>query len=144
MYLLVDNELTEVADLDSKIRKYEVIKPKKKDFGTVSLSYIKPDASAKLDALYRGNILYFKLNLMDLQDLKDNYTVGVFTINFKDDYGFILHSTDVSTGELIGMIDGQGNVIGYEYNGKTEMSTAINAEIKSIDVSSTVKRLNRY
>ena len=39
VFKLVDNELTEVANLDAKeIRKFEVLKPVKKDFGNYDLS----------------------------------------------------------------------------------------------------------
>lgn len=141
VYQLVDNELTEVGDLNSKqIRKFQVVKPKKKNLGTAGLNYVKPNASADLDALYRGNILYFKLTLIGLNDLKEEYTPGIFTINFKDEYGFILHSTEVPTSELVGLVDENGQVGSYIYDGKTEMSTAIDSEIKSFSVSSTVKR----
>src|SRR4051812_25602417 len=77
IFRLVDNELTEVADLNAKeIRKFEVLKPKQKTLGTSSLSYVKINATAKLDAMYRGNILYFKLTLNGLSDLKENYSMG--------------------------------------------------------------------
>lgn len=141
VYRLVDNELTEVTDLDAKeIRKFEVLKPKQKTFGSYSLSYVKENASAELNALYRGNILYFKLTLNGLADLKENYSPGQFTINFEDEFGFILHSTEVSTRDVIGLIGNGGKVEFYQYNGKTEMSTDINSEIKSFTVSSTVKK----
>ena len=140
VYRLVDNELTEVADLNAKeIRKFEVLKPKQKTLGTHSLSYVKAKATAELDALYRGNILYFKLTINGLSDLKENFSPGKFTIDFEDEFGFILHSTEVSTGDLIGIIGNGEKLAFYQYNGKTEMSTDINSEIKSFSVSSTVK-----
>ena len=140
IYKVVDNELTELADLDSKkIRKFEVLKPKQKSLGTSSLSYIKPNATAQLDALYRGNILYFKLNIDNFNDLKENYYPGKFTIEFEDEYGFIINSTEVLTSDLIGLVGDNGKVTRYVYNGKTEMSTDINSSIKTFSVSSTVK-----
>jgi hypothetical protein len=140
VYKLVDNELTEVADLNAKeIRKFEVLKPKEKTLGSSSLSYVKENATAEINALYRGNILYFKLTINGLSDLKENYNPGKFIIDFEDEFGFILHSTEVSTQDLIGIIGDSGKVERYQYNGKTEMSTDINSEIKSFTVSSTVK-----
>ncbi len=140
VYKIVDNELTELADLNSKnIRKLEFLKPKQKSLGKISLSYIKEDATAQIDALYRGNILYFKLNINDLKDLKEKYNAGKFTIEFLDEFNFILNSVDVVTSDLIGLVDEEGKVTQYVYNGKVEMSTDINSEIKSFSVSSTVK-----
>lgn len=140
IYKIVDNELLELASLDSKnIRKFEVLKPKQKSLGTASLSFVKENAFAKLDALYRGNILYYKFNLTGFNDLKDNYYPGKFTIDFEDEYGFIINSIEILTSDLTGLIGSDGSVESYMYNGKTEMSTDINSEIKKFSVSSNVK-----
>lgn len=140
VYKLIDNELTEVADLNTKqIRKFEVLKPKEKNLGRRYLSYIREGVFAKVDALYRGNYLYFKLSLDGINDLKENFLPGKFTLEFIDEFGFLLHSTEIMTSDLIGMIGENREIDHYEYSGKTEMSTDINAAIKTFSVSSTVK-----
>lgn len=146
VFKLVDNELTEVANLDDKaIRKFEILKPTKKDFGTYDLSYVKKGVTSELNGLYRGNTLYFKLSIFGINDLKENYAPGAFTIHFADEFGFILHSTEIPTNELTGLVDGNHTISSFEYNGKTEMSTDINNAIKHFSVSSTVKeKSNKY
>ena len=141
VYKLIDNELTEVADLNAKqIRKLEVLKPQEKTLGTHTLSYISEGVTAKVNALYRGNYLYFKLNLEGINDLKDNYYPGSLTLEFVDEYGFLLHSTAISTGDLIGMVGSNGKIDHFEFSGKTEMSTEINKAITDFSVSSSIKR----
>jgi hypothetical protein len=140
VYKLVDNELTEVADFDTKkIRKFEILKPQTKTLGTISLSYVKSGAIAKLDALYRGNYLYFKLTIEGLNNLKENYAPGKFTIEFVDEFGFNLHSTEIPTSDLIGMVGDDNKVIQFEFNGKTEMSTEINSAIKTFSLTAAIK-----
>jgi hypothetical protein len=140
IFKLIDNELTQMGDLNSKnIRKFEVLKPQEKNLGTQTLSYISRSAVAKVDALYRGNFLYFKLYIEGINDLKERYYPGKFTLKFVDEYGFLLHSTELLTSDLIGMINDDGKVDHFEFLGKTEMSTEINKAIKTFTVSSTVK-----
>jgi len=141
IYKIVDNELTELANLKTdKIRKFEVSKAKQKSLGTADLSFVKPNAKAKLETLYRGNILYFKMTIKGLNDLKENYNSGSFTINMLDDYNFIMKSIDVPTSDLVGSVDENDTVVEFRYNGKIEMSTDINLAIESFTLSSTVKR----
>lgn len=135
VYKLVDNELTQIADLDSK----DTSKPQRKAFGNISISYVKAGASADLNVLYRAGILYFKLNLKGINDLKDNYSYGEFTIQFSDEFGFILQTTPVQINELIGMVGEDNKIQGFEYNGKTPMTSTIYNAIKMFSVSSTVK-----
>ncbi len=140
IYKIVDNELTELANLKSnKIRKLEVSKAKQKSLGTASLSYLKPNASAKLKTLYRGNILYFTMTLNGINDLKENYNSGSFTINMLDDYNFIMKSIEVPTSDLVEIVDENDTAVEFRYNGKIEMSTDINLAIESFTLSSTVK-----
>jgi hypothetical protein len=140
VYKLIDDELTQVADLNSKtIRKFEVLKPQQKNLGTDTLWFIKPGVEAKVNALYRGNYLYFKLYIEGINDLKENYYPGQFNLEFLDEFGFLLHSTEVLTSDLTGIVGENGKIDHFEYNGKTEMSTEINSAIKTFSVSSTVK-----
>lgn len=137
VYKIVGNELTELADLSSEI---EVHKPTIKNFGSASISFVKAGATTELKTLYRGNILYFKLNIIGINDLRENYSAGVFTVSFKDEFDFILHQTSIPLSELTAIVDENKQIKYYEYSGKTEMSEEINKAIKSYDVSSSVKK----
>lgn len=144
VYKIIDNEITLLGDLNKDtIREFQVYKPEKRTFEDVSLSFIKNGAYAKLDGLYRGNYLYFNLYILGFHDLKDNYKSGIFTLYFTDEFGFIVHSTQIPTSELTGML-GENNVdiIAYTYNGKTEMSKDIYNALKTYGLSSTVSSKN--
>ncbi len=144
VYKIVDNEVTIIGDLKSdSIRKFQVQKPIKKDYGKYELDYIKPGSYAKLDALYRGTNLYFNLYILGFNDLKENYASGLFIIRFADEFGFFIHSTEVPTNELTGMVDENNKIIAFRYNGKTEMSNDIYKAIKDYNVSSTVKEKSK-
>jgi hypothetical protein len=139
VYKIIDNELREIGDLSaSNIKKFEVLKPKQRDMGEYSLAFVKQGATANLKTLYRGNFLYFSLKLFGLNDLQENFRGGALSIQFRDEYGFILHSTDISVTDLIKVVNDQGSVEYFVYNGKTEMSTDINSAINSFDVSSSI------
>ena len=143
VYKIVDNEVTIIGDLKSdSIRKFQVHQPVKREFGESSLSFVKEGATATLDALYRGNFLYFNLFILDFNDLRTNYTSGEFTIQFADEYGFIIHTTEIPTNQLTGMIGNDNEtIVAFTYNGKTEMSSDIYKAIKRYSVSSSVKEM---
>lgn len=145
IYKIIDNELREIGDLNaSDIKKFEVLKPKQRDMGTSTLEFVKPGALTQLKTLYRGNYLYYSLKVTGLNDLRENYTPGALTIQFLDEYGFILHSTDVPVTELVKDINDQGKVEFFEYNGKTEMSTDISSAIKSFTVNASIQQRAKY
>jgi hypothetical protein len=145
IYKVIDNELREIGDLSGKeIKKFEVSKPNQKDFGTSSLSFVKPGASTALKALYRGNYLYYTLSVEGINDLRDSYNTGTLTIEFVDEFGFIMHSTEIPTGELTGLLGDDGKYDGFVYHGKTEMSTEINTAITSYNVTASIKRKSLY
>lgn len=145
IYKIVDNELTIIGDLRSdSIRKFQVHQPVIRDFGKSDLSFVKEDAYTKMDALYRGNSLYFNLYILGLNDLRENYGTGHFIIHFEDEFGFTIHSTEIATNELTRNL-GEDNkkILSFSYNGKTEMSNDIYKAIKSYNVSSTVKEKSK-
>ena len=145
IYKIIDNELREIGDLSAKdIKRFEVSKPKQKDLGSSTLNFVKPGATTTLKALYRGNYLYYSLTLDGLDDLRDNYRPGTLTIEFIDEYGFIMHSTELPTGELIGLLGSYGKYSGFVYHGKTEMSTEINTAIRSYDVTASIRKKSIY
>ncbi len=141
VYKIVDNELSEIGDLNSdSIRKFQVTEPVKREFGDDDIYFVKDGASVSLDALYRGNTLYYNFYLSGLNDLKDSYESGHFIVQFLDEHGFILHSTTIPTNELTATVQGaEKTVVGYSTNGKTEMSSDIYKAIQNYTVSSTVK-----
>lgn len=145
VYKVIDNEIREIGDLSaSNIKKFEVLKPKQRDLGEYSLAFVKQGATAKLKTLYRGNYLYFSLKLYGLNDLQENFRPGALSIQFRDEYGFILHSTDIPANELIKVVNDQGVTEYFVYNGKTEMSTDINLAINSYDVSSSIELRRQF
>jgi hypothetical protein len=145
IYKIIDNELREIGDLSAReIKKFEVSKPKQKDFGNSSLSFVKPGASTTLKALYRGNYLYYSLRVYGINDLRDNYSSGALTIEFVDEFGFIMHATEIRTNDLVAMVGDDGKTDSFVYNGKTEMSTEINSAIKSYSVIASFKRKSYY
>ncbi|MGN8072616.1 hypothetical protein [Mucilaginibacter sp. 22184] len=146
IYKVIDNELREIGDLAARdIKKFEVSKPKQRDLGVSTLSFVKPGASTSLKALYRGNFLYYNLRVSELNDLRENYSLnGTLTIQFIDEFGFILHSTQIPVMELVGVVNDNNKVEYLMYNGKTEMSTEINAAIKTYSVAASVKRKSLY
>lgn len=145
IYKMIDNELREIGDLNAKeIKKFEISKPKQRDLGLASLSFVKKGAYTTLKALYRGNYLYYTLKVKELNDLRDNYQPGRITVEFIDEFGFILHSTEIPVSDLTAVVGEDGRPTEFVYNGKTEMSTEINIAIKSYDVTAGIRRKSFY
>jgi hypothetical protein len=143
VYKIIDNEIREIGNLNADtIKKFEVFRAKKLDLGSYDLSYVKAGATVSVKTLYRGNYLYYSVDILGFNNMKDGYSTGQFTLNFKDEFGFDLHSVEIPLGELVGSVDGNGKILFYHYNGKTEMSTDINSAIKTYSVSSSVKNPN--
>jgi hypothetical protein len=142
IYKMIDNELREVGDLNAPdIKKFEVSQPKQSDMGSSDLSFVKPGAYTSLKALYRGNYLYYSLEVKGINDLRENYSAGELNIEFVDEFGFILHSTEIRVSDLVGMVGASGRPEAFVYNGKTEMSTEINRAIKKYSVTAGIKKL---
>jgi len=58
------------------------------------------------------------LYLERINDLKENYLPGRFTIEFADEFGFIIHSTEILTSDLIGYIGDEKKLIIMSIMGK--------------------------
>lgn len=145
IYKLIDNELREIGDLHAgNIKKFEVSKPNQRDLGQAGLGFVKKGAYTTLKALYRGNYLYYSLKIEGLNDLRDHYQPGRFTVEFIDEFGFILHSTEIPVSDLTAMVGDNGEPTSFIYNGKTEMSTEINLAIKSYDVTAGIRPKSLY
>src|SRR5690625_5469551 len=67
-----------------------------------------------LMAVYRGDVLYFKMDLKGMNDLREKYSGGGLAINFLDEYGFQIHSTTV---EKIGRASCRERVKRWEVDG---------------------------
>jgi hypothetical protein len=140
VYKLLNNELLQISDLDSPhIRKLEISKPALKYLGEASIDFVKKGASGNISSVYRGNYLYFRLRLHGINDLKDNFYPGNFTIEFLDEFGFVINSIDVQTSELIREVGDDGTTDSYEYNGKMELSKEAETAISSCSITSSVK-----
>jgi len=145
IYKIIDNELREIGDLSaSDIKKLEVSKPHQRNLGTSDLGFVRVGATTSVKALYRGNFLYYTLQLNGLNDLRDNYEVGRITVEFLDEFGFILHSTEILTSDLVRVVGEKGETEYFIYNGKTEMSTEINSAIAKYDITAGLKVKPRY
>lgn len=141
IYKMIDNEVTEVGDLTSdSIRSLGVLKPVKKDLGMSTLNYVKRGAAARLNALYRGNYLYYHIIITGINDLKDNFRSGQFTVDFQDEFGFNLHTVEIPSNLLTGIVDDSGEIQYFEFKNRFEISTDINKAIRTIAVSSSVRR----
>ena len=144
VFKIVDNEILFIGSLNGTIRKYEIETPELKDYGTAKLDYVKKEAFSDLKALYRGDCLYYNLSIKNLNDLKENYTIGAFTINFTDEFGFILHEIEIVTSNLSRIVDSDNKTtIQYSYSGKTQMSQDIFRAISTFDMSSSVKKRDK-
>lgn len=140
VFRIIDNEITELGDLKTDtITKSSVLNPKLKSYGDIALDYVKKGASTNLAAVYRGDILYFKMDIEGLNDLRDKYYGGRLSINFLDEYGFQIHSTTIEMSELIMIVDNDNEPLQFEYNGKTQMSSEVYKAISTYSVSSSLR-----
>lgn len=140
IYKLFNNELLQIGDLkNANIRKFEISAPKLKYLGVTSIAFIKKGASVTVSSVYRGNTLYFKLEFDDINDLTENYLPGSFTLEFEDEYGFMIYSVNILTSELIRSIGLGGLTENYQYNGKIELSIEAETAIQKCSMESTVR-----
>ncbi len=145
VFRIIDNEITELGDLMSdSITKSSVLNPKIKDYSNIGLDYIKNGASSNLTAVYRGDILYFKMELEGLNDLREKYNGGGLSINFLDEYDFQIHSTNVEMNELIRIVGANNETLMFQYNGKTQMSSEVYKAISTYSISSFLRKKGRY
>ena len=140
VYRIIDNEITELGDFKTdSITKSTVLNPKLKNYGENALDYIRKGANSKLTAVYRGDILYFKMDIEGLNDLREKYYGGGISINFLDEYGFQIHITSIEMNELIRIVDKDNKTVRFEYNGKTKMSSEVSKAISTYSVSSSLR-----
>jgi hypothetical protein len=140
VYKILNNELRQIADLESsQIRKLEISKPSLKDLGEASLDFVKKGASVEVKSIYRGNFLYFRLRFEGINDLRENYLPGQFTLDFLDDFHFVINTVEIPTVEIVRVFASDGSTDSYEYNGKIELNTEAEEAISNCSMSSTVK-----
>ena len=141
VFRIIDNEITELGSLSSDtLSKSAVLDPKLRTFGTHSFGYVKEGASTQLLAVYRGDVLYYRLDLHGLNDLRDNYSGGGLAINLLDEFGFQIHSINIDKSELIRILDENHETSHFEYNGKEKMSNEISQAISDYSVSSYLRK----
>ncbi|MCB0501530.1 MAG: hypothetical protein KDD32_02520 [Bacteroidetes bacterium] len=140
VYRIIDNQITELGNMESdSITKSTVLNPNLKFYGEYDLDYVKRGASTDMSAVYRGDVLYFKLDVEGLNDLHDNYYGGGLTINFLDDYNFQIHSIFIEISDLTRIVDSNNSTLHFEYNGKTQMSAEVYKAISDYSVSSSLR-----
>lgn len=145
VYRVIDNEVTKLGSMESdSISQSAVLNPELKDYGFRDLSYIRQDVSANLSAVYRGDILYFKLDLLGLNDLRDRYTGGGLSINFLDEFGFQIHSTTIEMSQLTRILGNDNETLNFEYNGKTQMSSEVYRAITEYSVFSFLREKSQF
>src|SRR5690349_7466431 len=74
VYRVIDNEITDLGTLDvDSIVKSRVINSVLRDFGRYEMDHVRKAAYSELRAVYRGDVLYFKIGIYGLNDLRERY-----------------------------------------------------------------------
>jgi hypothetical protein len=145
VYRIIENQITELGSLRSDtIAKSMVLNPQLRDFGSRSLSFITNDARAELTAVYRGNILYFKMAIQGLNDLREKYYDGSVTLNLLDEYDFEIQTITIGSSELVKILGRNGQTMNYEFNGRVEMSSEMYQAIARFSVSASLRKRIKY
>ena len=145
VYRVIDNQITDLGTLDSdSIVKSIVINSVLRDFGKNTMDYVRKGAYSELRAVYRGDILYFKIGIYGLNDIRERYSGGALIVNLQDTYGFQIHTFPVQISELTRIVGENDKTLYYEYNGKTQMSSEVNQAISAYSVASSLREKGRY
>lgn len=145
VYRIIDNEITELGTLDSdSIAKSTVLDPKLKNYNDYALDFVAQGAYTQMTAVYRGDVLYFNLRVNGLNNLRDKYRGGNLTINFVDEYGFQIGSTEIAVNELIRILGSDKETLRFEYNGRSKMSSEMYKSIFTYSVSSSLVEKGGY
>ena len=141
VFRIIDNEVTQLGNLETdSITKTAVLNPILKNFGTNEMDYVRDGVTSKLAAVYRGDMLYFKVGIFGLNDLRTKYRSGTLTINFLDEYGFQIHSTSVDMNELTRIVGDDNETVTFEYNGQTQMSPEVYQAIATYSITSSLMK----
>jgi hypothetical protein len=145
VYRVIDNQITDLGTLDSdSIVKSIVVNSVLRDFGKNEMDYVRKSAYSELRAVYRGDVLYFKIGIYGLNDIRERYTGGALIINLQDTYGFQIHTFPVQISELTRIVGDNNKTLYYEYNGKTQMSSEVNQAISTYSVASSLREKGQY
>jgi hypothetical protein len=140
VYRVIGNDVKEVGDMSSSdIQKLSSVKPQLISLKDYTLDFIKRGAYSNIKALSRNGNLYYTFKLYGINDLSDNYLPGRLTVDFIDEYGFVLYSAAISTTEMTKNLDDAGNTSFYSYTGKVDISEAVTSAIKTYRVSSSLQ-----
>lgn len=141
VYKVIDNEITELANLDEDTIS-KSLKPDHKIFDMVSIGFVKKGATTDLSGVYRGDMLFLKMKLEGINDLRENYSGSGISINLKDEYGFNLKTLDIQKEEIIRIVDNDNQTSHFEYHGNVPLSAEVYKAIKNYDISSSLTRNN--
>ncbi len=145
VYRIIDNEITELGNLATdNISKSEVLNSVLRDFEKYEMDFVRAGVYTNLSAIYRGDILYFKMELHALNDLRKKYSRGGLTINLVDEYGFRIYEIHVQLSDLIRIVGTDGSTKHFEFNGKTQMSSEVYKAIYTYSVSSSLDKSSKY
>jgi hypothetical protein len=78
------------------------------------MDYVRKGAYSELRAVYRGDVLYFKIGIYGLNDIRERYTGGALIINLQDIYGFQIHTFPVQISELTRIVGDNNKTLYYE------------------------------
>lgn len=141
VFSVIDNEITELANLkEDTISK--TMKPDHKSFGEVPLDFISEGAIIELSGVFRGNVLFVKMKLYGMNDLREKYSGNGLSINLKDEYGFNLKTLEISKGEMVRVVGYDKETSHFVYDGFVPMNAEIYRAISEYDISSSLSRNN--
>jgi hypothetical protein len=145
VYRIIDNQITDLGTLDvDSIVKSRVVNSVLRDFGRNEMDHVRKGAYSELRAVYRGDVLYFKIGIYGLNDLRERYAGGALILNLQDQYGFQIHTFVVQATELTRIVGDSNKTLYYEYNGKTQMSSEVNQAISTYSVASSLREKGQY
>lgn len=145
VYRVIDNQITDLGTLDvDSIVKSRVVNSVLRDFGRYEMDHVRKAAYSELRAVYRGDVLYFKIGIYGLNDLRERYAGGALILNLQDQYGFQIHTFVVQTTELTRIVGDNNKTLYYEYNGKTQMSSEVNQAISRYSVASSLREKGNF
>jgi hypothetical protein len=141
VYTVINNEITELADLEEDTIP-KTLKPDLKTFGETSIAFVKTGASTELSGVYRGNVLFVKMELYGMNDLREKYSGNGLSVNLKDEYGFNLKTINIDKGEMIRVIGVDNKTSHFVYNGGIPLNAEVYKAIEDYDISSSLNRKN--
>lgn len=79
-----------------------------------------------------------------MNNLRDKYRSGNLTVNFVDEFGFEIGSTEIGVGDLIRILGSSKETLRFEYNRRSQMSSEMYKSIYTYSVSSSLTEKGKY